>query len=89
MNDDPDDEPDADSLKGLSRLRHWDVSRSHASRLRRRCHATLAAERTPQVVGRAPLRRVALPAFGAAWCLAYLAEILRFSAAIYTAAGTR
>ena len=84
-----DDEPDGDSLNGLSHLRHWDVSRSHADRLRRRCHALLQTEGPARMRDWASLRRVALPALGAAWCVAYLAEIFRYTAAIYTSVGTR
>ena len=36
----------------------------------------------------APFRRVIVPALGGAWCLAYLVEILRRTAAIYSHLGT-
>ena len=34
-------------------------------------------------------RRFALPALGVAWCLAYLAEMIRCAAAIYAHFGTQ
>jgi hypothetical protein len=35
------------------------------------------------MVDEAPFRRVVVPALGGAWCLAYLVEIIRYTAAIY------
>lgn len=86
MTVDFDDEQDDDFHASLASLRHWDVSHARARKLRRRCHAILQTEplvtRSPSRVDWASLRRVAIPALGAAWCLAYLAEIVRFTAAI-------
>jgi hypothetical protein len=93
MTVDFDDEPDGDFLNSLSSLRPCDVSRSHASQLRRRCHAILqtepAAKESARMMDRASFRRVAVPALGAAWCLAYLAEIIRCTVAIYAYFGTQ
>ena len=90
---DLDDEPEGDFLSSLSSLRLHDVSQSHASKLRRRCHAILqtepAAKESARMIDRASFRRVAAPALGTAWCLAYIAEIIRCTAAIYTYFGTQ
>ena len=93
MTVDLDDEQDGDVLSRLSSLQRYDVSRSRASQLRRRCHAMLRkeppAKRSAPKMDRASLRRVALPALGVVWCLAYLAEIIRSTVAIHTYFGTR
>jgi hypothetical protein len=90
---DLDDELDRDLLSGLSSLRHWDVSQSHASQVRRQCHAILQTEppakESARTMDQAAFRRVAVPALGAAWCLAYVAEIIRCTAAIYAYFGTQ
>ena len=92
MTVDRDDRPDDDVLASLERLRRRDVSQRRSRQLRRRCHAILQAEppakRGSWMVEGAPFRRVVLPALGGAWCLAYLVEIVRFTAAIYGFFGT-
>ncbi len=35
------------------------------------------------MVDEPPFRRVLVPALGGAWCLAYLVEIIRYTAAVY------
>jgi hypothetical protein len=86
MTVDPEDSPDDDFLASLGRLRTWDVSQRRSRQLRRRCHAMLQAEqsveRSSWMVDGA-LRRHIVPALGCAWCLAYLVEIVRCTAAIY------
>lgn len=86
MTFDRDDKPDDDVLTSLARLRTWDVSHRRSRQLRRRCHAMLQAEpsvwRSSAVVAGA-FRRAVVPALGAAWCLAYLVEIIRCTAATY------
>jgi hypothetical protein len=93
MTVDFDDEQDDNFRTSLGSLRRYDVSPSRARRLRRRCHAMLRMEppamRFEWRVDGASFRRVAVPALGAAWCLAYLAEIIRCTAAIYTYFGTQ
>ena len=92
MTADRDDKPDDDFLAGLARLPTHDVSQRRSRQLRRRCHAMLQAE--PPVknlsgtVDQALFRRVIVPALGGAWCLAYLLEIIRCAAAIYSYFGT-
>ena len=87
MTGDRDDNPDDNFLASLARLRSCDVSRRRSRQLRRRCHAMLQAEppmkRLSWMVEEAPFRRVIVPALGGAWCLAYLVEIIRCTAAIY------
>lgn len=87
MTVDRDDQADEDFLASLARLRPRDVSQRRARQLRRRCHAVLqgepAAKRLPWMVDGATFRRVIVPALGGAWCLAYLVEIIRCTAAIY------
>jgi hypothetical protein len=87
MTVDRDDRPDDDILASLARLRPCDVSQRRSRQLRRRCHAMLQAEpsatRRSWMVDGAPLRRAVVPALGGAWCLAYLAEIIRRTAAVY------
>jgi hypothetical protein len=91
MTVDRDDKPD-DVLASLARLRTCDVSQPRSRRLRRRCHAVLQAEpsveRFSWMVDGAPFRRHIVPALGGAWCLAYLVEIVRCTAAIYAYFGT-
>ena len=87
MTVDRDDKLDDDLLASLARFRTWDVAQRRSRQLRRRCHAILLAEppvkRWSWMVDEAPFRRVIIPALGGAWCLAYLVEILRCTAAIY------
>lgn len=87
MSVDRDDKPDDDFLATLARLRPCDVSQRRSRQLRRRCHAMLQAEpsvkSSSRMVDQAAFRRVIVPALGGAWCLAYLVEIIRFTAAIY------
>ena len=77
----------------LDGLRTYDVSQRRSRQLRRRCHAVLKAEPTPKrrpwMADGAPFRRVILPALGGAWCLAYLAEIIRCAVAVHGYLGTR
>jgi hypothetical protein len=87
MTVDRDDKPDDAVLASLARLRACDVSPRRSRQLRRRCHAVLqanpSAERWSWTVEGAPFRRIVVPALGGAWCLAYLVEIIRCTAAIY------
>ena len=89
---DRDDKPDDDVLASLARLRSCDVSQRRSRQLRRRCHAMLQAEpsveRLSWMVDGARFRRDIIPALGGAWCLAYLVEIVRCTAAIYGYFGT-
>jgi hypothetical protein len=92
MTVDGDDKPDDDDfLANLARLRTCDVSQRRSRQLRRRCHAMLQAEpsmeRLSQMVDGA-FRRELVPALGGVWCLAYLVEIVRCTAAIYGYFGT-
>jgi hypothetical protein len=92
MTVDFDDAKDDDLRTSLASLRHCDVSHSRARQLRRRCHAILQTEpqaRSAWMVDGASFRRVAIPALGAAWCLAYLAEIFRYSVAILAYFGSQ
>ena len=85
MTVDFDDAKDDDLRTSLASLRPRDVSHSRARQLRRRCHAILQTEqqaRSAWIVDGASFRQVAIPALGAVWCLAYLAEIVRYSVAI-------
>ena len=92
MTVDRDDKPYDDVLESLARLRTCDVSQRRSRQLRRRCHAMLQAEpsveRLSWMVDGAPFRRDIIPALGGAWCLAYLVEIIRCTAAIYGYFGT-
>ena len=86
MTVDPDEKQDDRFLDGLAGMRTYDVSRRRSRRLRRRCHAVLQAEPPPTrlaMVDGALFRRIIGPALGGAWCLAYLAEIVRRAAAVY------
>jgi hypothetical protein len=92
MTVDRNDTPDADDfLASLARLRTCDVSQRRSRQLRRRCHAILRAEpsmdKLSRMVDRAFLREI-VPALGGVWCLAYLVEIVRCTAAIYGYFGT-
>jgi hypothetical protein len=64
-------------LDDLATLRTYDVSQRRARHLRRRCHAALQGKPP------ATFRPFIVPALGGAWCLAYLVEIIRCTAAIY------
>ena len=92
MTVDRDDKADDDVLASLARLRTCDVSQRRSRQLRRRCYAMLKAEssvgRLSWMVDGAPFRRDIIPALGGAWCLAYLVEIIRCTAAIYGYFGT-
>jgi hypothetical protein len=92
MTIDRDEKPDDDVLANLARLRTCDVSQRRSRQLRRRCHGMLQAEpsveRLSWMVDGAPFRRNIVPALGGAWCLAYLVEIIRCTAAIYGYFGT-
>jgi hypothetical protein len=87
-----DDKLDDDVLASLARLRTWDISPRRARRLRGLCHAMLQAEpsveRWSSLVSFSPFRRHIAAALGGAWCLAYLMEIIRSTAAIYANVGT-
>lgn len=78
---------DDDFVALLVRLPSYDVSPRRSRHLRRRCHVMLRAEAPAKtwrwMVAGAPFRRVIGPALGGAWCLAYLVEIIRRTAAIY------
>jgi hypothetical protein len=89
MTADRDDGQNDDILAAVASLRTRDVSPRHARRLRGRCHALLQSEPGPKMsavmlIGTA-FQRVIGPALGAAWCLAYLFEILRRAAAVFLA----
>ena len=92
MTVDRDDEPDDDVLASLARLRSCDVSQRRSRQLRRRCHAMLQAEpsveRWSWMVDVERFRREIVPALGGAWCLVYVVEIIRCTAAIYGYFGT-
>ena len=93
MTVDLDDKQDDDFLASLARLRTYDVSPRRSRQLRRRCHAMLQAEPPPKrlawMVDGAPFRRIIVPTLGGAWCVAYLVEIIRCTAAIYSSFGTQ
>jgi hypothetical protein len=78
-----DDAQNDQCLDAVAELRTYDVSRRRADRLRTRCHAAL--QRPPRRTAPAGgvFRRIIGPALAGAWCLAYLAEIIRRAAAIY------
>jgi hypothetical protein len=91
MTVDRDEKPDDDVLASLARLRTCDVSQRRSRQLRRRCHAMLQAEPSMETLSwmvDAPFRREIVPALGGAWCLAYLVQIVRCTAAIYGYFGT-
>ncbi len=81
-----DDEQDDDFQGSLTSLRTYDVSTRRSRQLRRRCHAMLQEplpKRWTSVGDGGTFRRVIVPTLGAAWCLAYLVEIVRCTAAIH------
>jgi hypothetical protein len=82
-----DGQEDDDFLASLVRLPSYDVSTRRSRHLRRRCHVMLQGEppatRSPWRADGPRFRRVIVPALGGAWCLAYLVEIIRRTAAIY------
>jgi hypothetical protein len=82
-----DEREDDDLLMTIARLAAHDVSPRRADRLRGRCHAVLRAPaRRTLAIDTAvaqPFRRLIGPALAGAWCLAYLAAIIRFAAAVY------
>jgi hypothetical protein len=95
MTAESDGREDDDVLDSLVRLPRYDVSPRRSRDLRRRCHVMLHAEppaktaeppatRWLWTVNGAPFRRVIVPALGGAWCLAYLVEIIRRTAAMYS-----
>ena len=92
MRADLDDKQDDEVLASLASLPTRDVSQRRSRQLRRRCHAMLRAEppaKTLSWMGQGSLfRRVTVPALGGAWCLAYLVEIIRRTAAVYGYFGT-
>ena len=92
MTVDLDDKQDDHFPASLARLRTYDVSPRRSRQLRRRCHAELLPEpppkRLPWMVDGTRFRRVVVPALGGAWCLAYLVEIIRCTAAMYGHSGT-
>ena len=85
MTVDSNDTRDDDVLASLERLRSFDVSRRRSRELRRRCHAILQADPSVERLSwmERPFRRDVLTAIGCVWCLAYLVEIVRCTAAIY------
>ena len=90
MTADHDDGQHDDILAAVASLKTSDVSQRHARRLRSRCHTLLQAEPAPKrpartLIGTA-FQRIIGPALGAAWCLAYLLEIMRRAAAFFLAA---
>ncbi len=90
MTADHDDGQSDDILAAVAGLRTVDISQRHARRLRGRCHDLLQAQprsKRPAVtlIGTA-FQRVIGPALGAAWCLAYLLEIMRRAAAVFLGA---
>jgi hypothetical protein len=93
MTVDRDDTSDDEFLASVAKLRTCDASQRRSGQLRRRCHTILQAEppakRLSWMVDGVPFRRVIVPALGGAWCLAYLLEIIRCTAAIYGYFGTQ
>jgi hypothetical protein len=87
-------DPSADDvLASLATLPACDVSERRSQHLRRRCHALLQAEppgkRWSWPSDEAPFERTIGPAIGAAWCLVYVVEIVRRTAAMYGFFGAR
>ena len=74
-----DDHHEDDLLANLANLGSADVSPRRSHQLRKRCHAILEGE-PPQGRRLFPL---IVPALGCAWCVAYLLEIIRCTAALY------
>jgi len=84
MTVDRDHESNDDLLESLAALPLRDVSERRSRQLRRRCHAVMKEEPPGGwLAGRL------VPALGGAWCLAYLVEIVRYTAAIYGYLGER
>jgi hypothetical protein len=85
-----DDQHDDKVLAAIARLRSGDVSPRRSRELRRRCHAVLQAApaptKPPWTLDGTLYRRIVGPAFGIAWCVAYLLEIVRRAAAMYLGA---
>ena len=92
MTADHDDGQNDEILDAVASLRTFDVSQRHARRLRHRYHARLqvhpGTERPAVVLMGTAFQRVIGPALGAAWCLAYLLEIMHRAAALFLAART-
>ena len=91
MTVDRDDKPDDEVLASLARLCTRDVSQRRSRQLRRRCHAMLQAEPSVERLSwmmDGAFRRDIVAALGGAWCLAYLVEMVRFTAAISGYFGT-
>ena len=89
-----DHEPDTDVMTALADLRRCDVSPARARRLRRRCHITLQGAAPPATRSRRPmdtatLRRAAVPVLAAAWCVAYVAAIIRYTVAVHASFGAQ
>lgn len=88
MTTDLDDTQDDDLLASLASLPTHDVSPRRSRHLRRRCHAMLQTEPPPKrsawMMNGVPFQRLIVPTLGGAWCLAYLVEIIRYTAAIYS-----
>ena len=93
MTVDSDHNSDGNVLASLARLRGCDISERRSRHLRRRCHAILQpqppAKKSSWMMDGARFRRVLVPALGGAWCLAYLVEIIRRTAAVYGYFGIR
>jgi len=81
-----DDDGNDHVLAAVASLKPYDVSRRHASRLRRRCHARLRTPLRPETSAAmaqvTAFERIIGPALGVAWCLLYLVEVMR-RAAVY------
>jgi hypothetical protein len=75
------------SLAAIAALSTYDVSHRQTAQLRAECHAVLQTQSgrkvDPGSEGGTLFRRVIGPALAGAWCLAYLAEIIRRAAALY------
>ena len=93
MTVDLDDKQDDHFPASLARLRTYDVSPRRSRQLRRRCHAMLQAEPSQKklswMVDGPPFRRIIIPTLGGAWCFAYIVEIIRCTAAIYSYFGSQ
>jgi hypothetical protein len=88
MTVDRDDPTDGDVLVAVAGLRACDVSERRSLRLRRRCHAVLqpssGSESSAAMTSGTAFQRIIGPVLGAAWCLAYLVEIVRRAVAVYS-----
>jgi len=81
-----DDAQNDRTAAAIAGLRTYDVSSRRAARLRTRCHAVLQKPSRRSVsdgTAGTLFRRIVGPALAGAWCLAYLAEIIRRAAAVY------